>query len=645
MKIVQTITFDVPSDFEGWTTAALVLRPGEELRVRASGMIDHGSGHFAFPEGRYDDDTDPDPTYDPDACTDYIGDPADFLVSNTKPQCLNFVPTVVGASAPSTAGDLDGLRPTRDHTYTYEDLATFLSISGGEHIKCWFSQNDGVGGFGNNTGSFLVTLTRYAQGASTVSLNSLVRAQVTPLSIAAPETPVDADRLPISWEAFEPDPQLIADNLKVAGSFGDRGVVPQEEWANFTVRWRPDYIESPWWHSGVFCTPSYVGTGNGSLVYGGLTLPVGVSVYVYRPFSKKANETQVFGADYGVEENDPSDNIVLQCTRMELASMTLKTKRSGGTGNISGSLSGFMRKPENLDEGNLFAAADAVWTVTLVGGPTSGHAEFTNENGQKWQIQFDDTNSEADTAMEVVFGVGNVAVGRTGSGSAGSPYVYTITFGGDLAGQNIPLPSIVSTLAGGTTPSVGFVEATKGGPLEYDIVPVRGPECTVWLGTSRGALYDVDGSDLPDGVVMSDEFETNFNFTGRRKPYFVENRAYGSYKASAEVGTDDGRTEEITVKMAVGPEMLRLWQAWRDNENQFLGFQAKSSREIGSTGIFYEYRITCKVAIVGTPKFSNNEGIWTVEFTLKVVEDQDYGGYGPELVYITDTEDDDYKVA
>jgi len=64
------------------------------------------------------------------------------------------------------------------------------------------------------------------------------------------------------------------------------------------------------------------------------------------------------------------------------------------------------------------------------------------------------------TALEAVFGVGNVTVGRSGSG----PWVYTITFGGALTDTDIDALVPVDVDLAGTNHGVVQADVSQGSP-------------------------------------------------------------------------------------------------------------------------------------------------------------------------------------
>jgi len=129
-----------------------------------------------------------------------------------------------------------------------------------------------------------------------------------------------------------------------------------------------------------------------------------------------------------------------------------------------------------VEAGTLLVKATAVTgvnevqTLTLAAGATSGgyQLQFTDPANQVNEITgvIDNaaTGPQVQTALESIVGVGNVTVGaRTGAG----PWTYAITFGGRLAGRNLPMLVVVNNTTPGavtvaeTTPGVTAVAVSK----------------------------------------------------------------------------------------------------------------------------------------------------------------------------------------
>lgn len=103
---------------------------------------------------------------------------------------------------------------------------------------------------------------------------------------------------------------------------------------------------------------------------------------------------------------------------------------------------------------------DEVHTYTITGVPTGGSFQLSFVvNGVTLTtiaIAFNATGATLQTALETIFGVGNIGV----AGGAGGP--YTATFKLVQGAALIALPTLTNALTGGTTPSVSLVETTPG---------------------------------------------------------------------------------------------------------------------------------------------------------------------------------------
>lgn len=115
------------------------------------------------------------------------------------------------------------------------------------------------------------------------------------------------------------------------------------------------------------------------------------------------------------------------------------------------------------------ASTAEVQTATWTGGPTTGGAILRLPASGNDAAQ--DTTSISATATAVQFedaiqalsriGIGGVSVARTGSGTAGDPYVYTMTFNREL-GDVPQFANVSNTFSGGTTPSSTLATTTAG---------------------------------------------------------------------------------------------------------------------------------------------------------------------------------------
>jgi hypothetical protein len=109
-----------------------------------------------------------------------------------------------------------------------------------------------------------------------------------------------------------------------------------------------------------------------------------------------------------------------------------------------------------------------VQTATWTGGPTAGSAVLTLPAGNSGPAQstvplaFNAAAADVQAGLEALGRIGpnGVAVSRAGSGTAGAPYVYTLTFNARLG--DVPQLTATHTFSGGTTPTATMATTTPG---------------------------------------------------------------------------------------------------------------------------------------------------------------------------------------
>lgn len=136
------------------------------------------------------------------------------------------------------------------------------------------------------------------------------------------------------------------------------------------------------------------------------------------------------------------------------------------------------------------AGANEAQTIEVTGTPTGGDFVI-NVLGQSVTLNYDDTASEVQTAINAalaVLGSGHT-VAVTGSGFPGN--VATVTFSGaQVSGRNIPQITLTTNgLTGGSTPGVTLATTTPGrSGREYVVIDLPGAWTSVNLGGSADGV-------------------------------------------------------------------------------------------------------------------------------------------------------------
>lgn len=108
--------------------------------------------------------------------------------------------------------------------------------------------------------------------------------------------------------------------------------------------------------------------------------------------------------------------------------------------------------------------ASEVQTATITGTPAGGSFTLTLSGETTAAIAYNAAASAVQSALEALpsLSAGDVTV----TGSDGGP--YTITFGGNYAGANVPAMTATASLTGGSTPGVTMATGTAGGGTATD---------------------------------------------------------------------------------------------------------------------------------------------------------------------------------
>lgn len=146
-----------------------------------------------------------------------------------------------------------------------------------------------------------------------------------------------------------------------------------------------------------------------------------------------------------------------------------------------------------------------VQTLTFTGGPTAGTTIITLpadgdfEAASAPAVAFNASAADMEAALEQIPRISDKiqSVARAGAGSAGDPYVYTVTFKLELG--NIPQFTGTHTFTGGTTPTITPATTTPGagsgmyGP--FDSAASDGRQTL-----TRGRCYIIESSVREDGL-------------------------------------------------------------------------------------------------------------------------------------------------
>jgi len=157
-------------------------------------------------------------------------------------------------------------------------------------------------------------------------------------------------------------------------------------------------------------------------------------------------------------------------------------------------------------------AVDEVQTITIRLAPTGGTWTVTFGGATTAAQVFNESAANLQTDLEALasIGAGNIAVTRAGSGTVTSPYVYTCTFQGALAGTDVAQMTSTSSLTGcavnvdSTTPITNVNEqkliTINGGPTGGTFTLTLNAETTgpiAYNATAAAVQTEIEGLTTP----------------------------------------------------------------------------------------------------------------------------------------------------
>lgn len=132
-----------------------------------------------------------------------------------------------------------------------------------------------------------------------------------------------------------------------------------------------------------------------------------------------------------------------------------------------------------------------VQTLTITGAPSGGTFTITYDGQTTSAIAYNAAAAAVQSALEAL---SNIAVGDVTCGGGALPGTpVTITFGGSLAGTDVPLATTTSSLTGGSSPTVTIATTTAGDPSTDLLAPTA---------TSGGLLALTTAGVTPAGKVI-----------------------------------------------------------------------------------------------------------------------------------------------
>lgn len=356
------------------------------------------------------------------------------------------------------------------------------------------------------------------------------------------------------------------------------------EWSSFSIEGQPDYNELVYLYASLLGTPTPTQQG-------------GTAAYLHT-FAPNVNTVDTVSSLY-IEKGDPSGRAVgltyglVNGLGWEITRQGWNLQNGAGIGQLI---------TDDVEMGT-----NEVQTITMTGTPTGGTFTITYDGQTTGDIDYNGTASDVETALEALSNID--AVSCSGGPFPGTAVV--VEFEGALARTDVAAMTTTDSLTGGTDPGTTVAETVAGGtassvtlkPMLPDQVKVYADATAAGLGTTQltgvlraawgltdryGAVWTVDSSQNS----WSDKVETrpsaNFNLV-------LKNDAEG---------------------MAWLPYM-------RAGTKMFVRVEA-----IGETiedAYTYKYTHDMCVVVNEPTGWSDNDGVWAVEWGCQLAYDSTWG--------------------
>lgn len=363
-------------------------------------------------------------------------------------------------------------------------------------------------------------------------------------------------------------------------------VVPTREWGSGSISGLADYNELP------VVLEAIIGAG----VHSGTGVASQRNIHQYNLENRKRSTIKTYSVQRGETTTRAQQHLYLVHTGLQIQINTQDCQVSGAW---------FAQKM--TDGITMAAGANEVQTMTITGTPTGGTYKLAFRGAETAAIQFNANAAAITSALEALpsIGAGNVVVTGTGP--------FTITFGGTLAGENMPMVYLANnSLTGGTTPTVTVVQATKGGWSEYgtELQPILPQHINVYLADTEAGLA-AGKLDKTVGVAA-----TGFDIADRHTPFWTLDRD------TATTFTDTTEMDpKFKANLTVGANStgMALLNSIRNGATKWLMIEAVGPM-IGATSDPHKMIWKGCVKVDDTADFGDEDGRVIYPWSLEWVE-------------------------
>lgn len=360
--------------------------------------------------------------------------------------------------------------------------------------------------------------------------------------------------------------------------------VPGKKWTGINASGKANYNELPYILSSVYRTVTPTTPGGGT----------NAREWTYNQSSSEVHNVETYTLEKGSKEG---------CERCAGAFFG-GWGMTGDSDTVDITAEGMGRKISVAQQ----LSTNEVQTLTTTGGPTGGTITITYSGQTTATIAYNASASTIQTALEALSNIEAGDVLCAGGPLNTTP--VTIEFRGNLGHQNVTQVTVDSTgLTGGTTPTVTPTTTTPGvAASEISLRPVV-PEHIKWYADSASGSI---GSTLLTRVLS-----WSISDTGMRDMLFTVNRDNaGSPAAKVDLEEPSG---QITLMLEADTAGMAFYTLAEEGSEYFLRFEAFDDTDSIESGQRYECVLDFAVRVSAIGAFSNDQGVYAIEFTFDIM--------------------------
>jgi len=259
-------------------------------------------------------------------------------------------------------------------------------------------------------------------------------------------------------------------------------------------------------------------------------------------------------------------------------------------------------------EDDVYLSTNAKYSIVKSGDATGGTFTLTVGAATTSAIAYDANAATVQAAIEALATVGTGNVVCTGGALPSTAVVAT--FVNDLAQTAVTMTIDTTNITGGGSMTI-TATAVGAAPAVVDLVPVTSPEVLVYVASTQAGLAGA--------TALARNFAVSVALNSRFGPVWVLN---GSRNFAAHVETAPDLSASLLVE--ADDEGMAQLPKMRTGDTLWVRVKATSPTMVAGTTP-YSMQIDMATKITDAADFSDEDGVYAIEWTLTGVSDPTWG--------------------